>query len=213
MDFIDKKFEDYAQSKTTPQPESWEELERETWLKKIYPRMLSGHLQGAFLKMISEMIQPDRILEIGTFTGYSAVALAAGLNKNGLLYTLDINEEHESMARAHFKRTENENKIKMIIGNALEIIPGLIETWDLVFIDADKVNYSNYFDLVFDQLKSGGWIIADNVLWSGKVLEDDDKIDKDTAGLKAFNDKIQADSRVENLLLPFRDGLMIIRKK
>ena len=168
MDFIDKKFEDYAQCKTTPQPESWEELERETWLKKIYPRMLSGHLQGAFLKMISEMIQPDRILEIGTFTGYSAVALAAGLNKNGLLYTLDINEEHESMARAHFKRTENENKIKMIIGNALEIIPGLIETWDLVFIDADKVNYSNYFDLVFDQLKSGGWIIADNVLWSEK---------------------------------------------
>ena len=213
MDFIDKALETYAKEHTSPEPESWVELSRETWLNKLYPRMLSGHLQGAFLSMISQMIKPNRILEIGTFTGYSALALAKGLSKTGLLYTLDINKEHESLALKHFAADGIDQKVKMIIGNALDIIPTLKEKWDLVFIDADKINYSNYFDLIFDKVKPGGWIIADNALWSGKVLSETDLNDKDTTAIKEFNDKIQSDDRVENMLLPFRDGLMLIRKK
>ena len=213
MDFIDKALETYAKEHTTPESDSWAELTRETWLNKLYPRMLSGHLQGAFLSMISQMIKPDKILEIGTFTGYSALALAKGLSKSGTIYTIDINKEHESLALKHFAKDGIGNKVKMIIGNALEIIPTLKEKWDLVFIDADKINYSNYFDLAFEKVKSGGWIIADNVLWSGKVLSKTDIKDKDTAAIKEFNDKIQADDRVENMLLPFRDGLMLMRKK
>jgi caffeoyl-CoA O-methyltransferase len=213
MDFIDKSLENYAIQHTTPEPDSWVELTRETWLNKLYPRMLSGHLQGAFLSMISQMIKPNRILEIGTFTGYSALALAKGLNESGLLYTLDINNEHESLALKHFAADGISQKVKMIIGNALDIIPTIDEKWDLVFIDADKVNYSNYFDLVFDRVKTGGWILADNVLWSGKVLTKTDLKDKDTLAIKEFNNKIQADNRVENMLLPFRDGLMLMRKK
>ena len=213
MDFIDKAIEDYAKLHTTPEPDSWIKLTRETWMNKTYPRMLSGHLQGALLTMISQMIKPERILEIGTFTGYSALALTRGLNKNGLLVTIDINEEHEALAVKYFKKEGVDHKIKMIIGNALDIIPTLNESWDLVFIDADKVNYSKYFDLVYDRVKPGGWIIADNVLWSGKVLEKNNKPDKDTEAFISFNDKIQADKRIENMLLPFRDGLMLIRKK
>lgn len=213
MDFIDKKIEDYAKQHTSPEPDSWNALSRETWLKKIYPRMLSGHLQGSLLSMISQMIKPERILEIGTFTGYSALALARGLSKNGMLFTIDINEEHESIALKYFEKEKVNQKIKMIIGNALDLIPTLNEAWDLVFIDADKINYSNYFDLVFDHVKPGGWIIADNVLWSGKVIAENDNPDKDTKALIAFNDKIKTDKRVENMLLPFRDGLMLIRKK
>ena len=213
MDFIDKDLETYAKQHTTPEPDSWADLSRETWLNKLYPRMLSGHLQGAFLSLISQMIKPDRILEIGTFTGYSALTLAKGLSKTGLLYTLDINKEHESLALKHFAAEGISQKIIMIIGDALDIIPTIDEKWDLVFIDADKVNYSNYFDLVFDHVKSGGWIIADNVLWSGKVLVKTDLKDKDTAAIKEFNEKIQSDDRVENMLLPFRDGLMLMRKK
>lgn len=213
MDFIDKSLENYAKQHTTPEPDSWVELTRETWLNKLYPRMLSGHLQGAFLSMISQMINPNRILEIGTFTGYSALALAKGLKESGLLYTLDINNEHESLALKHFATDGISQKVKMIIGNALDIIPTIKEKWDLVFIDADKVNYSNYFDLVFEQVKTGGWIVADNVLWSGKVLTKTELKDKDTLAIKNFNKKIQADNRVENMLLPFRDGLMLMRKK
>jgi predicted O-methyltransferase YrrM len=213
MDFIDKALEDYAKQHTSPEPKSWIELSRETWLKKTYPRMLSGHLQGALLTMISQMIKPQRILEIGTFTGYSALALARGLDETGILYTIDINEEHESLAKKYFEKEATRKEINMIIGNALEIIPTINESWDLVFIDADKVNYSNYFDLVINKVKPGGWIIADNVLWNGKVLETPDDSDKDTAALIAFNNKVQADKRVENMLLPFRDGLMLVRKK
>ena len=212
MDFIDKALETYAKEHTTPEPDSWLELSRETWLSKLYPRMLSGHLQGAFLSLISQMIKPNRILEIGTFTGYSALALAKGLSKTGLLFTLDINKEHELLALKHFAADGISQKVKMIIGDALAIIPTLNEKWDLVFIDADKINYSNYFDLIFEEVKPGGWIIADNVLWSGKVLHEADLKDKDTQAIKEFNDKIQADDRVENMLLPFRDGLMLIRK-
>ena len=213
MDFIDKDLETYAKQHTTPEPDLWADLSRETWLNKLYPRMLSGHLQGAFLSLISQMIKPNRILEIGTFTGYSALALAKGLSNTGLLYTIDINKEHESLALKHFEADGISQKVNMIIGDALEIIPTINEKWDLVFIDADKINYSNYFDLVLDRVNPGGWIIADNVLWSGKVLVETDIKDKDTAAIKVFNEKIQSDDRVENMLLPFRDGLMLMRKK
>jgi predicted O-methyltransferase YrrM len=212
MDFIDKKIEDYAKLYTSPESETMKELNRETYLNKLQPRMLSGHIQGSFLKMISQMIQPKNILEIGTFTGYSAIALASGLPKDAKLTTLEFNEEHEQMAKAYFKKAGLEQQIEMIIGDALEIIPSLKQSWDLVFIDADKSNYSTYYDLVFDFIPSGGWILADNVLWSGKVLLPDEELDDDTRAIKAFNEKVQADPRVENMILPFRDGLLLIRK-
>jgi predicted O-methyltransferase YrrM len=212
MDFIDKKIEDYAKLYTSPESETMKELNRETYLNKLQPRMLSGHIQGSFLKMISQMIQPKNILEIGTFTGYSAIALASGLPKDAKLTTLEFNEEHEQMAKAYFKKAGLEQQIEMIIGDALEIIPSLKQSWDLVFIDADKSNYSTYYDLVFDSIPSGGWILADNVLWSGKVLLPDEELDDDTRAIKAFNEKVQADPRVENMILPFRDGLLLIRK-
>lgn len=212
MDFLDKKIEDYALLFTSPEDEIMNELNRETHLKKLQPRMLSGHLQGSFLKMISKMIRPKNILEIGTFTGYSALALASGLQENGKLTSLEFNEEHEAIARKYFKKAGLSNKIELIIGNALEIIPTLDHSWDLVFIDADKNNYSRYYDMVIDSIPSGGWIIADNVLWSGKVLIDDKNLDEDTLAIKAFNKKINEDDRVENMIIPFRDGLLLIRK-
>ena len=213
MDFLDKNIEEYAINHTTNESENLNKLNRETWLNKTVPRMLSGHLQGTLLSMVSQMIKPKRILEIGTYTGYSAIAMFKGLDKNGLLYTIDINEEHKSLATKYFKKEKAENNIKMLIGDAINIIPTLEEKWDLVFIDADKINYSNYYDLIIDKVRKGGWIIADNVLWSGKVLSEIEEKDIDTEALIKFNDKIQADNRVENMLLPFRDGLMIIRKK
>lgn len=212
MDFIDKKIEDYARSFTSPETEVMNELNRETYLNKLQPRMLSGHMQGAFLRMISQMIAPKNILEIGTYTGYSAIALASGLSEGGKLTTLEFNEEHEQMALHYFKKAGLENKIDLKIGDATQIIPTLDQQWDLVFIDADKNNYSVYYDLVFDALPSGGWIIADNVLWSGKVLADDTDLDEDTLAIKAFNKKVMNDERVENMILPYRDGLMLIRK-
>ena len=212
MDFIDKKLEDYARKHSTPEPEILRELERETWMGKLYPRMLSGHLQGTFLSMISRMLRPVRILEIGTFTGYSAIALAAGLDEKGKLFTIEVNPEHVSTAKKYFKKAGLENKIETLAGNAVQVIPGLKENWDLIFIDADKENYLVYYDLLIDRLKPGAWIIADNVLWDGKVLNAA-KADKQTLGIIKFNETVQADSRVENMLLPFRDGLMLIRKK
>jgi predicted O-methyltransferase YrrM len=155
------------------------------------PRMLSGHMQGNLLSMMSKMIQPKQILEIGTYTGYSGICLAQGLPENGKLHTIDINEELELMVRNFFKEAELTNKINYYIGNALHIIPTIKETFDLVFIDADKKNYSAYFDLVFDKVRSGGYIIADNVLWSGKVLYPTEKMDSDTIAIDAFNKKIQ----------------------
>lgn len=212
MDFIDKNIEDYARLFTSPESETMKELNRETYLNKLQPRMLSGHIQGSFLRMISQMIQPNSILEIGTFTGYSAIALASGLKENGKLTTLEFNEEHEEIALKYFEKAGLSNKIELKLGRAVDIIPTLNQTWDLVFIDADKINYSTYYDLVIDSVPSGGWIIADNVLWSGKVLLPDEELDADTLAIKAFNKKINEDERVENMVLPFRDGLLLIRK-
>ncbi len=212
MDFLDPQIEEYALKYTAAEPQLLQELNRETWQKVLIPRMLSGHMQGRFLSLISKLKQPENILEIGTYTGYSALCMAEGLPENGELHTIDINEELETMIRSYFAKSGFGDKLHLHIGNALEIIPTLNKTWDLVFIDADKNNYSNYFDLVIDSMNPGGIIIADNVLWSGKVLNESPENDVDTKALQAFNKKVMADPRVENQLLPIRDGLMVLRK-
>ena len=208
--FSDKIYE-YAEKHTTPDSAALQELIRETHLKTLSPRMLSGHLQGRLLSLLSHLIQPRRILEIGTFTGYSALCLAEGLASDGCVYALEANDELEYIIRKYMTETGFENKIKLLIGNALDIIPTIDETFDLVFIDAGKRDYPAYYDLVIDKVRSGGLIIADNILWSGKVLVE--KKDADTKIIDEFNKKIHLDDRVENLLLPLRDGLMIARKK
>lgn len=204
---------EYIENHTTPESEVLYELNRQTHIKMVNPRMLSGHIQGRVLSMISKMMQPHRILEIGTFTGYSALCLAEGLKKKGQLITIDINYELEQQVKEYIKKSGFQDQIEMKIGNALEILPRLDMNFDLVFIDADKTNYLNYYNAIIDQLPHGAVLIADNVLWSGKVLEETKKNDRSTAALKLFNNKIQEDERVENVLLPVRDGLMIIRKK
>src|ERR1700704_3516584 len=210
MNILDKGLLRYSEEHTTFESELLKKIDRYTHTEVPKPRMLSGHLQGRFLSMISHMIKPSAILEIGTYTGYSAICLAEGLSVNGKLITLDINEELEGRVRNYFKEAGLENVIDFQIGNALHIIPMLAFTFDLVFIDADKENYSNYFDLIIDKVPVGGFILADNVLWSGKVL--DAKPDKDTRAIHEFNRKIQNDKRVENILVPVRDGVMLIRK-
>jgi caffeoyl-CoA O-methyltransferase len=194
-----------------PETELLQKINRETHLKVLMPRMLSGHYQGRVLSMLSKMLSPTKILEIGTFTGYATLCLAEGLTKDGLLYTLDINEELEDMVRDNFAASAFNDQIKYIIGDATESLSGLNETFDLVFIDADKKNNGTYYDLIFDRVRSGGIIIVDNVLWSGKILNN--AADKDTRNISAFNDKVAMDSRVEKLILPVRDGLFMIRKK
>ena len=212
MDFIAEELEEYAIQHTSEESDLLYELNRTTHLEVLQPRMLSGHLQGRLLSMISKMLRPHRILEIGTYTGYSALCMAEGLVEDGKLVTIDINYELKERIQSFFDRSAYASQLDLRIGDALEIIPKLEEEWDLVFIDADKHNYGNYFDLIIEKVKKGGVIIADNVLWSGKVLEQPNPNDVDTVALIEFNKKIQADKRVENLLLPFRDGLMIIRK-
>lgn len=213
MDFIDNKIQEYSENHTQPESEVLYALNRETNAKILKPRMLSGHLQGRVLSMFSKMIQPDYILEIGTYTGYSAICLAEGLSGDGKLITVDNNEELESIVSRYVKEAGMEGKIEQIIGDAPSVIPTLNYEWDIVFIDADKSNYSTYFDLVIDSVKTGGYIIADNVLWSGKVVQKVKSNDSDTLALLEFNTKVHQDTRVENLLLPIRDGLMILRKK
>ena len=203
----------YCEEHTSPEGDLLTTLSRETYLKMLMPNMLSGHLQGRLLAMISKMINPSHILEIGTFTGYSSICMAEGLKTNGKLFTIDINEELESTVRHYIEKSGNGDKIEFLIGNALEIIPTLDYTFDLIFIDADKENYSTYYDLIIDSVRKGGIIIADNTLWSGKVLDTEKYNDVDTVGLREFNKKITKDERVENLLLPVRDGLMILQKK
>ncbi len=209
MYIVHQEIEKYAVAHSTPESELLKKLSRDTYAHVLHARMLSGHLQGNMLATFSQMLHPKRILEIGTFTGYSAICLAQGLAENGLLYTLEANEELAGMINKYIAEATLSDKIKLIVGNALQIIPTLEETFDMVFIDADKKNYSNYYDLVFEKVRKGGFIIADNVLWYGKVL---DKQDKDTQAIKDFNEKVQQDSRVTNTLLPLRDGLMIAQK-
>lgn len=195
-----------------PESELLQHIDRETNLKVLMPRMLSGHYQGRVLSLLSKMNSPKRILEIGTFTGYATLCLAEGLIEDGLIYTLDINAELEDMVRGNFAKSPLNAKIKYIIGDAQESLKKLKnEVFDLVFIDADKKNNGTYYDLIFGQVKPGGIIIVDNVLWSGKVLSN--MLDKDTQNISNFNDYINADTRVEKLILPIRDGLFVIRKK
>jgi len=211
MEFIPQELDDYCTSLTSKETEILYKLNRETHLKVLIPRMLSGHLQGRVLSMFSYMIKPMNVLEIGTYTGYSAICLAEGMQKNGKLITIDINNELETMATNYFEKSGFSSQIEMKIGNAMEIIPSLDMKFDLVFIDADKTNYSNYFDLVIDKMNSGGFIIADNVLWSGKVITEEAKTNADTKALVEYSKKIHKNTRVENVLLPIRDGLMVAR--
>lgn len=213
MEFIDPKLDDYVCAHTTNETELLYELNRQTNLKILNPRMLSGHFQGRLLSMISQMVRPKRILEIGTYTGYSALCMMEGLPEEGKITTIDINEELEEFVRGYIQKANAEDRIEYIIGDAMQLIPEMDEMFDLVFIDADKENYCNYYDLVFDKVQSGGYILADNVLWSGKVVGEYEKADHDTKILMDYNTKIQNDPRVENILLPIRDGLMLTRKK
>ena len=212
MDFIDPSIEAYALEHSEKESDLLFNLNRQTHLKVLQPRMLSGHLQGRILSFLSSAIKPKNILEIGTYTGYSALCMAEGLSKNGKLVTIDKNIELETIVKKYINDSNYKNQIEFINANAIDVIPTLNLEWDLVFIDADKENYINYFDLVIDQVKKGGWIIADNVLWSGKVLEEPDKKDKETIILQKFNEKVNQDSRVRNVLFPVRDGMMLMIK-
>lgn len=212
MEFIAQGLADYANAHSTVASSLLQRIERETHLEVLQPRMLSGPFQGRLLSLISKLVQPGRILEIGTYTGYSALCLAEGLTKEGKLVTLDVNEELHKRVQGYFNASDYSEQIDYRIGDALDLIPALNETWDLVFIDADKKNYLNYYDLVVDRVRSGGLILADNVLWSGKVI-DEKAQDKETVLLRQYNERINHDERVENILLPIRDGIMVARKK
>lgn len=213
MEFIDEALDIYCCDHSSPEDALLAKLNRETHVKILQPRMLSGHFQGRVLSMLSKMIRPERILEIGTYTGYSALCMAEGLTETGKIITLDVNEQLEDFVRSFIAESQYADKIDYRIQDAMQHIPELDELFDMVFIDADKQNYINYYHLVFDKVKPGGYILSDNVLWSGKVVQTEGKIDKDTKLLQEFNDMIQNDDRVENVLLPIRDGIMIARKK
>ncbi len=213
MDFLPQAIEDYVQIHSDQESELLKKINRETHARVMMPRMLSGHVQGRILSMLSHMMQPKVILEIGTYTGYSALCMAEGLAADGKLITLDINEELEDQVQGYFDESTYKDQIDYRIGNAMDLIPSIDEELDLVFIDADKKNYFNYYKLVFDKVRPGGFIIADNVLWSGKVVQTEKKIDKDTQAILDFNRWVQEDGRVENVLFPVRDGLMVVRKK
>lgn len=213
MEILSSLIEQYCETHTSEETGLLHELNRQTHLRSTRARMLSGHTQGRFLALLSKLLRPGFILEIGTFTGYSALCLAEGLRADGKLLTLDNNPETNAMARSYFERSEFAGRIELREGDARETIAALPGPFDLVFIDADKENYGVYFDLVIDKVPSGGLIVADNVLWSGKVVDTEAKTDKDTEAIKRFNEKVQADSRVENILVPLRDGLMLARKK
>lgn len=213
MEFISKDLSDYCENNTSAETDILTKLNRETHLKVVSPRMLSGHLQGRFLSFISKLKAPKLIVEIGTYTGYSALCLAEGLTENGKLISIDVNEETSAFAKSFIEKTEYANKIDLILADAKDHISTIKEEIDLVFIDADKKNYLNYYHLVIDKLSKGGLIIADNVLWSGKITMPEKDMDRETLALHQFNQFVQQDNRVENILLPIRDGLMIVRKK
>jgi predicted O-methyltransferase YrrM len=211
MNLVSPEIEKYIDQHASDEPEVLAELNRKTHSDVLMPQMLSGKVQGQFLKFISRMLKPQRVLEIGTYTGYAAICLADGLAENGKLYTIDVNEELEEMVKNYVERSGMKNKIVQVVGDAREEISKIDEIFDLVFIDADKHNYSLYYDLVFDKVRRGGFILADNVLWSGKII--DEKKDKDTQKLAEFNTKVQQDKRVENVIVSIRDGIMMARKK
>ena len=206
------ELEEYIAAHTEQEPEVLKELTRATHQKILRPRMLSGHIQGEFLKMLCQMNRVHRVLEIGTFTGYAAIAMAMGMEEDGILHTIDNNDELEDFTRSYMVRSGLDKKIVFHIGDACQIIPKLKETFDLVFIDADKREYPEYYRLVFDKVVSGGIIVADDVLWDGKVVDVDSR-DAQTCGILEFNEMVQQDKRVENVLLPIRHGLMLVRKK
>ena len=212
MEFISQELDDYCCDHTTAEDELLANLNRATHVRILQPRMLSGHFQGRLLSLLSKLIRPERILEIGTYTGYSALCMAEGLTKNGKLITIDVNAQLEGFVRPYFAKSAFNDRIDYRIADAGELIPTLDEEFDLVFIDADKRNYPKYYDLVIDKVKQGGIILSDNVLWSGKVVQTEGKIDKDTQVLLAYNEMIHNDPRVENILLPIRDGIMVARK-
>ncbi len=201
----------YCEQFTTPESEALHELNRQTHLQTELPIMLSGHLQGRFLSMLSHMLRPAYILEIGTFTGYSAICLAEGLQPGGKLYTIDVDAERAELAKEYFNKSNVQDKINLLLGKASDIIPSLQHQFDLVFIDADKTNYCHYFDLVIDKVKPGGIILADNVLYHGDVLLSNPS--KNAKAMQAYNQKLAQDTRVDNILLPLRDGIMMTRKK
>jgi len=208
---LSKEINEYIEAYTTDETPLLYELNRETHQKTFYPNMLSGKVQGKFLEMIVAMLKPKRILEIGTFTGYSALAMAQALPDDGYLITIDRNEEIAGFAKRYFDKYESPSKIKFIEGDAMEIISELNETFDLIFIDADKSQYTDYYQLSFSKLRKGGFFLADNVLWGGKVVEDNHP-DKETTGIRNFNDFVREDDRVEQVLVSVRDGLLLIHK-
>ena len=212
MDFLSSEIENYSLSHTSEENDLLKDLNRQTHVQVLQPRMLSGHLQGRILSMFSCMIRPSRVLEIGTYTGYSALCIAEGISENGKIITIDSNKELEPFTRTYFSKSKFNDQIEFIVGNALNVIPQLEEIWDLVFIDADKENYLNYYESVLKNVRKGGFIIADNVLWSGKVTQEISPNDNETSGIVEFNKKVNKDSRVENVLVPVRDGLMVLRK-
>jgi len=212
MNFVSEAINDYAEKHTSKEPLLLQELRTETWQKVLIPRMLSGHLQGRLLAMISKILQPQSILEIGTYTGYATLCLAEGLTNKGVIHTIDHNEELVEFQKKYFQKSKYSNQIIQHTGEALDIIPKLKTNFDLVFIDADKKNYSRYYDQVIDVLNKGGIILSDNVLWSGKVLDENENNDVDTQAIISFNRKISSDIRTETILLPFRDGISLTRK-
>ena len=213
MNFLPTKLDEYVVNHSQNEPELLQQLNKETWQKVLNPRMLSGAYQGRVLSILSKLIRPKTILEIGTYTGYSALCLAEGLQKGGTLITLDKNEELEPFCKKYFDASEYSSQITQIIGNAIEIIPTIQSKFDLVFIDADKSNYCNYFHLIIDKMNSGGIILSDNVLWNGKVIEELKPNDIDTKEVLAYNKLLNSDDRIETVLLPIRDGLTISRVK
>ena len=212
INFIDDNILNYSISKSEKESKLLNDLYRETYLKVLNPRMISGHYQGRILSLISKIISPKKILEIGTYTGYSAICLCEGLGNDGVLHTIDNNKELVEIQNKYFKKANLTNKIVQHSGDAKNIIPSIDEEFDIVFIDADKESYPEYYDLIINKVRSGGIIIADNILWSGKILEKVEKDDQATKSIIEFNNKIIEDDRVKNIILPIRDGLNIIRK-
>lgn len=213
MNFLPENIDQYASDHSQKEPELLQELFNETWQKALVPRMISGHFQGRVLSMVSKLIKPKSVLEIGTYTGYSALCLAEGLQIGGLLHTIDHNEELYDFQRKYFDRSNYKHQIKQYVGEGLEVINNIEGPFDLIFIDADKANYGNYFKAIIDKMNPGGVILSDNVLWSGKVTETPKPKDVDTIALIAYNKMMNEDVRLETVLLPIRDGLTISRVK